>query len=190
MVRINLLPWREARRRQQQRDFLSLLAAAGLLAVLSVVGLHMYIAGMIEAQEARNQFLRDRIQQLQQAAQRIQQMDQTKDRLEGRLESIESLQASRPDIVRVLDELVRLTPGSIFLRSFEARGNALTLRGVASSNNVVSEYMRNLEGADTFQDPVLKIIETTEVNGVRASTFELTVNRRNNRSTDSAGGAS
>ena len=177
MTRINLLPWREARRVQQQRDFISMLVGAIIIAALGVVGTHVYIADHIDAQEARNQYLRDEIDRLKKIEQEIKEMDAAKDRLLGRLEVIQNLQRSRPIVVRVFDELVRLLPEDIFLTSFESRGENVTLKGTALSNNIVSNFMRELEQSPVFGVPTLRVIENQIINRVRASNFQLAVNR-------------
>ena len=73
MTRINLLPWREARRTQQQRDFMGMLVGAIIIAALGVIGTHVFIADHIDAQEARNQFLRDEIERLKRIEQEIKE---------------------------------------------------------------------------------------------------------------------
>ncbi len=177
MIRINLLPWRETRRRQQQRDFLSMVAAAALLAFLGFIAVHLEITGRIEHQEARNQFLRDEIEQLKTIAAQIKEMDKTKAQLLGRLESIQNLQSYRPSMVRMFDELARIIPAEVFLSSLKSTENTLTLAGIASSNNTVSEFMRNLANSSSFGVPNLAVIENKDVHGGRASQFELTVTR-------------
>lgn len=183
MIRINLLPWREARRKKQQRDFLNMLAAAALLAFLAVIAVHMEIAGRIEYQEARNQFLRDEIEQLKKIEAQIKEMEKTKTQLLGRLESIQNLQSNRPSMVKIFDELARITPANVFLSSLKGSGNTLVMAGTASSNNIVSEFMRNLANSRAFGVPNLTVIENKDVNGVRASQFELTVIRNQTNET-------
>lgn len=176
--RINLLPWREARRRQQQRDFMTLLAGTALLAALGVVAAHVQIGGWIEHQEARNALLRAEIQQLEQTAQKIKEMDKVKARLLGRLESIQNLQQSRPGIVLAFDELARMVPQDIYLNSLKGEGNRITLTGIARSNNVVSNFMRSLADSASFSEPTLKVIESKDINGIKTNLFELTVTRK------------
>lgn len=175
MIRINLLPWRETRRKQQQRDFLNMVVAAVLLAFLGIIAVHMEITGRIEHQEARNQFLRDEIQQLKTIAAQIKEMDKTKAQLLGRLESIQSLQRNRPSMVRIFNDLAHIIPSEVFLNSLKTTENTLTLAGIASSNNTVSEFMRNLTNSSSFGVPNLAVIENKNVNQRRASQFELAV---------------
>ena len=179
MTRINLLPWREARRKQQQRDFMSMLAGAAAVAFLGILFAHMQIAEYINYQESRNQFLRDEIERLQRIEQEIKELDKTKERLLGRLDIIQNLQRSRPGMVRVFDELVHHLPGNMHLESLDSNGKTLTLMGLAQTNNVVSDFMRKLETSEWFGEPVLKVVENKMLNETRASGFELTVKQTN-----------
>lgn len=177
MTRINLLPWRELRRKQRQRDFIILIAAAAVLAAVAVLGVNFYVARQIEHQVARNDYLRGEIAQLARAAQEIQKINEAKDRLLSRLEIIQSLQASRPVMVRIFDALAHLLPEDLYLDSFRNENGRFILRGTARSNNVVSHFMRNLNDSALFSEPALRLVENTQVNGVRVSAFELAVGR-------------
>ncbi len=187
MTRINLLPWRETRRKQQQRDFIGMVTAAVIVAAFGVLLTHMQFASLIERQETRNQYLRTEIAKLQKAAEEIKELDKAKARLLSRLEIIQDLQSSRPGMVKVFDALARRLPDDIYLGSFKSEGDQLTLAGTARSNNVLSGFMRNITNSDQFGEPVLKVIENKDTDGVRVSAFELTVNRTTPKGTQEAG---
>lgn len=179
MTRINLLPWREARRAQQQRNFLGMVAFAVIVAAAGVFAAHMYVAGLIEHQENRNQYLRDEIARLNEIEREIEEMKNSEDRLRARLDAIQKLQRGRPDMVKVLDAMVRRLPEDIYLNSFKAQGMTLTMRGNARVNNVVSDFMRELEQSELFGEPKLRIVENKTVfDDVPVSQFELVVNRK------------
>jgi type IV pilus assembly protein PilN len=102
----------------------------------------------------------------------------------GRVEVIKNLQTSRPSVVRVFDTLVRIVPENLYLTSLKSEGNQITLKGVASSNNVISDFMRSLADSPWFDEPVLQVVKTEMINDIRTSVFELSVNRT--QSQDSA----
>jgi type IV pilus assembly protein PilN len=178
MTRINLLPWREAKRAQQQRNFIGLIAVAIVVAALGVVLTHLYVAGLIENQEARNQYLRNEIAKLKKIEEEINEMQRSEERLLARLESIQRLQQSRPEPVKVLDTLVRRLPEDMYLSQLQSEGLQITLKGNARINNVVSDFMRELEQSELFGVPSLRVIERKTVfENVPASEFELVVSR-------------
>lgn len=159
MARINLLPWRAARRANRQREFygmLGLAAAAGL--VLSFL-IWFHYSQQISGQGVRNEFLRAEIQKMEGKIKEIEALDRQKGRLLARKEVIEQLQANRSQMVHLFDSLVRTIPDGVALASIKQEGEILTLEGRAQSNARVSNYMRNLEGSGWMTNPDLSIIE-------------------------------
>lgn len=177
MTRINLRPWREERRAQQQRDFGVMMLVAVMIGAAIVVGAHMYISGLIDHQEARNRFLQNEIEKLAEIEKEIQEMELAKERLLGRLEAIQNLQRSRPVMVKLFDRMVNEIPEEVYLQSFQSRDQEITLEGTARSNPLVSNFMRRLGEEELFNDPELLVIQNEAINGVRASQFELMVRR-------------
>jgi len=176
MTRINLLPWREARRVQRQRQLIGMLVAAALFGAGIVFLVYAEIAHRIEYQQERNDYLRGEIARLKKAAEEMQELQKTKSRLVERLNVIQKLQTVRPGMVRMLDELVRLVPQDIYLTGFKTANNQVTLNGIARSDDIISQFMRDLKNAaDLFGEPVLQVIETRNVNNVQARVFELVV---------------
>lgn len=172
MARINLLPWREELRKEQTRQFLTMMGlCAGLTAVI-VLGIHMMIGGQIAHQDDRNRLLQREIDQLDIALKEIKDLEETKDKLLSRMEVIQSLQQRRPQIVHLFDEFVRTVPEGIFLTEIKQAGNSLTIKGVAESNGRVSNYMRNIDASDWMATPKLTVIETDK-DTLRSSKFEL-----------------
>jgi len=175
MTRINLLPWRAAQRKRQQRDFILLLVAGALIAALTVFLFQLQINQLIANQEARNQYLQGEIARLKKAETEIKELEKAKARLLSRLEVIQNLQVSRPEMVKVLDAIPRLLPENVYLLTLKSDGSQLTLKGIASSNNAISAFMRNLAESAEFGEPVLTVVENRDVNDTRASVFELSV---------------
>ena len=176
MTRINLLPWREVRRVQRQRELISMLVAAGLVALGIVFLGYTEMANRIEYQQERNNYLRGEIARLKKAAEELQELQKTKTRLVERLTVIQKLQTSRPGMVQMLDKLVRLVPQDIYLAEFRTVENQVALKGIARSDNVISDFMRNIRGTSLFGEPALQVIETRNVNNsVQARVFDLVV---------------
>ncbi len=175
MTRINLLPWREARRTQRQRELGALLVVVALIAAGIVVLVQAEIGNRIGYQQERNNYLRGELARLKKAAEEIQSLRQTRNRLVERLNVIQKLQASRPGMVRMLDELVRLVPQDIYLTAFKTTSNQVTLNGIARSDLIIAEFMRSIRDTKLFGEPVLQVIQTKNLNNVQARVFELVV---------------
>jgi len=159
MRKINLLPWREERRREAQRNFIILLVAAAVAAALCVFLVNRYFESRISHQNERNSYLRAEIGKLDRQIARIEELDEIRARLIERKRVIEQLQANRTLMVRLFQELVETVPTGIRLLNARQVENQITISGISQSNARVSTYLRNLEAADVLHDPQLRIIE-------------------------------
>jgi type IV pilus assembly protein PilN len=175
MTRINLLPWREIRRKEQQRQFISVAAGAAVLMGVIVLYVHIYIGGLIEDQAARNKFLEEEITKVEQKIAEIKTLETKKQQLLARMNIIQRLQARRPEIVHVFDDLVRAVPSGMYLTKVSQQGNTMVVEGVAQSNARISTLMRNLDGSESFSNPRLDVIEADAKDPSHNSRFKLTV---------------
>jgi type IV pilus assembly protein PilN len=162
MARINLLPWRTELRKQRQKEFVAITLAALLSNAALLCFVHYFIGSMIDYQSQRNQYLESEIALLDKKIKEIEELEARKKRLIAKMEVIQRLQASRPEIVHLFDELARTIPEGVYLTDLTQLENNLTMNGMAQSNARVSAYMRNLESSPWMKDPLLNIIETEQ----------------------------
>lgn len=175
MAHINLLPWREALRKEKQQEFLTVAVFAALATGVLFFFVHTHMNGLIEYQEARNQFLENEIKILDKRIEEIKELEATKKALLDRMKIIEELQIARPGIVHLFDELVTTLPEGLYITSVTQNGTTLTIGGKAESNARVSAYMRNLEESPWLKSPRLDVIETKASDTQRISDFKLSV---------------
>jgi len=179
MARINLLPWRESRRSEQQKEFFTLMGLAAAVCVGVVLLTHFEINGRVDHQERRNQFVTNEIKILDDKIKEIKKLDSTRQALIERMEVIQNLQATRPGIVHLFDELVSTLPDGVHLTSLRQSENSLDIAGRAESNARVSSYMRNIEASEWIASPSLGVIETKETELARVSDFSLSAIQSN-----------
>jgi type IV pilus assembly protein PilN len=173
MARINLLPWREAERKRRQRDFAILAAGSLALTLLLGLGLHFQIEHMISGQEERNAYLQREIALLDRQIKEIQELEKTKANLLARMNVIQQLQQSRPEVVHLFDELVVTIPEGVLLNKVQQSGRNVVLEGQAQSNARVSAFMRNIEASGWIGNPRLLLIEHKDKTGTGLSHFRL-----------------
>jgi type IV pilus assembly protein PilN len=178
MPRINLLPWREAQRKQRRQEFFLSLAAAVATAALVVLVGRWQMSSAIEHQRARNQVLQDAIAQLDKQIEEILGLENQKRRLLARMEIIETLQRSRPEIVHVFDEIVKTLPEGVYLTYLKQTGDRIELRGVAQSSTRVSAFMRNIDNSQWLSEPSLKVVETKGRDATSGADFTLFAKQR------------
>jgi len=160
MPRINLLPWRDQQRRERRISFYVALGAAAGLALVVAFASYLLFGQMIDAQEARNARLHAEIRVLDKQIEEINDLEQQKQNFISRMQIIEKLQRSRPEVVHLFDQLVKVMPDGTYLTSVKQTGNALKLQGVAQSSTRVSTLMRNIADSQWLRDPELEVVET------------------------------
>ncbi len=165
MARINLLPWRDELRKEQTRQFASLLAISAVLTAAIFLLIHVNIAKMIDNQNVRNNMLTSEITKLEEQLKQIAELESTKTQLLSRMKIIQSLQQKRPQVVHVFDEIVRTLPEGIYLTMLKQTGDNFEFTGISESNGRVSAYMRNIEASEWMKNPRLKVIEAKRKDG-------------------------
>jgi len=172
MPRINLLPWRDEERKERKLKFLVSLGVAALGAlVVTGVG-YMLMDSMVSAQEARNSRLDEEIAVLDRQIEKINSLEADKARFIARMEVIEKLQRSRPEIVHIFDEIAKQLPDGVYLTGITQTGTRLKFEGVAQSSTRVSAFMRNIDGSSYLKNPELEVVETKKSEAAGA-TFVL-----------------
>lgn len=175
MARINLLPWREELRKEQQKQFITVTILSLILVGFIIVAVHLQISQMISYQQSRNDFLSREITKVEKQIKEIQNLAKEKKRLLARMQIIQQLQSNRPEIVHRFDDLVRILPDGAYLTVFKQKGSALTIEGLAQSNARVSAFMRNIENSEWFSNPVLEVIQTDKTDPEATRKFVLRV---------------
>ncbi len=188
MARINLLPWREQRRKQQQQDFLVAIGLAVALTCTVLFAIYMHIEGKKEYQKQRNQLLQTEINVLNRKIKEIKDIETKKEKLLTKIELIQKLQESRPEVVHLFDELPRITPDGIYLTKFEQKGKKLFFAGKAQSNARVSAFMRAIEHSSWMHTPKLNFIKGKGARTKALNDFTMTAIQGKKQAKAQAGG--
>jgi type IV pilus assembly protein PilN len=188
MMRINLLPWRSARRAAQRKYVATLASMVAALGLAIVVLVHGVIAGYISVQSDRNEFLKKENTRIDKEIDEIKKLKNEIAALLARKQIIERLQTDRAQAVYLLQELVQQVPDGIYLKSIKQTGLRVALNGYAQSNARVSTLMRNFSASPYLENPDLVEIKAVTLNNKRLSEFLMNVSLRQLR-TDDAGKA-
>lgn len=178
MIRINLLPYREARKLARQRRFL-VMAVSAVAAGAVIVGFgYTLFSARIAIQAQRNTFLNEEIAKLDKQIAEIETLKKERQQLLDRKKVVERLQTRRSEVVQVMDQLVRQTPEGIYFSSVKQADDLLTVDGAAQSSARISTLMRSLNDSPMFEQPVLVQIQAVQKTGKSqqwVNQFSLTV---------------
>ena len=179
MSSINLRPWREELRAERQKQFITTLAGALIVAAGLVFLWQDFVGSQIEYQNSRNAYLKTSMVDLDKKIKEIKELKTEKQRLLDRMKVIQDLQGTRPIIVRVMDELVRSLPDGLYYDSLIRNGDEISIKGLSESNNRISGLMRNFESSDWFANPNLKDVSAVQSKNSNSddalNRFDLTV---------------
>ncbi len=174
-ARINLLPHREMRRKEQQKQFfvmLGVIVGAGVAIWFSV---HGYLEGRLTHQQARNKYLEGEIVKLDKEIAEINKLKEQTAALLKRKQVVETLQSNRAEVVHLLDQLVRQLPDGMYLKSIKQQGSKVTITGFTQSQARVSTLMRNLEGSQYLRNANLVEIKAASTSGLRVNEFTMNI---------------
>ncbi len=184
MAHINLLPWRQELRKEQQRQFLTIMGLSVFLMLAIIALVHIQIAGMIDHQISRNEFLKKEIAKVEKQIKEIDALSKQKKSLLARMEVIETLQYNRPEVVHLFDELIKVMPEGVYLTELKQSGKNLVMKGVAQSNARVSALMRNIEASEWLAEPKLDIIQKKGKGDSNERTFTLRAKQKRKKVDD------
>jgi type IV pilus assembly protein PilN len=182
VIRVNLLPWREARRKALNLQFFILIGMVALLAASIVLLVHGYYAARISTQSERNRFLTQENSKLDKQIGEIKKLREEIQALLSRKQVIETLQGDRAETVYLLEQLVRQTPDGVYLKLVKQTGYKIKLEGYAQSNARVSTLMRNIQASPYLGHPDLVEIKAVNVKNRRLSEFTMYVTLKREQS--------
>jgi type IV pilus assembly protein PilN len=176
MIRINLLPHREVRRKHQQQQFFVLLGGVIVIGAAVWFVVHTYLDEELERQQGRNSYLQAEIVKLDKQIAEIQKLKDQTAALLARKRVVETLQSNRSEVVHLLDQLVRQLPDGVYLKSLKQTGGRVTIIGLTQSQARVSTLMRNLESSPQLEGPGLVEIKAVQQGGQRVNEFIMNIN--------------
>ena len=113
MAKINLLPWRDALREKRKKEFIAYCVGAALVGVLAVALAWFFYSQKLEDQEQANQLVVSTNQNLDVQLKSLEGLQEQRNAIVERMKLIQGLQGQRPVAVRLVDEMVRVTPSNM-----------------------------------------------------------------------------
>lgn len=176
MIRVNLLPHRAEKRKARQVQFIVFSVLSVVAGAVLVGFVHAAISAQISYQERRNAYLKQEIAVLDKQIEEIKKLREQTQALLARKNVVENLQSTRSDVVHLLDQLLRILPDGVYLRSVKQSGYKISMIGLAQSSARVSTLMRSIEDSPWLDSPTLIEVHATTVGTARLNEFSLNFN--------------
>ena len=177
MIRINLLPVREARRRAGRRQIALIMGAVVGLALLICVGLHVTVVATLASERTALEGAQGERAKLQTALDKISSFRKQAESIESKLAVIEKLETSRSGPVRILDEIATRLPERVWLTRLRLAGDRLELEGLSLDNEIIAAFMTGLERSDFLTGVELAETRLQTVSGVKVNAFKISCRR-------------
>lgn len=159
MARINLLPWRQEERERRNKEFMTLVVAVTLLALLAAFATWSYFNNELDEQRDANALIEQENSRLDTALTEIDSLEQRRDDIIARMQVIQDLQGKRPVPVRLWDDIAKAIPPALYLNGLKREGDLITLTGLADNPNVVSSLIRNLDSSKWMGNSAVRNIQ-------------------------------
>jgi len=179
MIRINLLPFRAARKKENIRRQISIFSLSVFLLAIALFYYNSVLANQVIELEENVNNAKIELKKLQAKVKEAKALEKKLKLLRQKRQVIEDLDASREDAVRLLDKMTEvLVPGRMWLSSFTASGSTVNLNGTAMDNKTVADFMTNLQKVEQFSDVNLVVTSRQEYKpGVIFKSFTINFNR-------------
>ena len=187
MMRINLLPHREEKRKRRQQQFGVLAGIAAVLGLLVAGAVWLYLDQQVTQQQQNVAYMKQEIDKLDKQIEEIRKIREETASLLAKKQVVEGLQSNRSEPVQLLDQLLRQLPEGVYLKAFKQTGPKVNISGYAQSNARVSTLMRNLGASPYLENPELveiKAVSSPDKSGSRVNEFNMNISIKRARADD------
>ena len=192
MIRVNLLPHREEKRKRRQQQFMVLAAIACVLGVVLAGGVYLFLDSQVSQQQANVKYMQDEIAKLDKEIEEIRKIREETASLLAKKQVVEALQSNRSEPVQLLDQLLRQLPEGVYLKAVKQQGPKVNVLGYAQSNARVSTLMRNLGASPYLENPELVEIRAVDnpdkKSGSRINEFNMNISIKRAQPVEGAAG--
>ena len=178
MIRINLLPHREEKRKRRQQQFGVLAGLAAVIGLVVAGGVWFFLDQQESQQRANVTYMKSEIDKLDKQIEEIRKIREETASLLAKKQVVEALQSNRSEPVQLLDQLLRQLPEGVYLKSIRQAGPKVNVVGYAQSNARVSTLMRNLGASPYLENPELveiKAVPAPDKSGSRVNEFNMNI---------------
>ncbi|MDX2496733.1 MAG: PilN domain-containing protein [Desulfobacterales bacterium] len=196
MIRINLLPYRAAQKKENIRRQISIFILAVIMVVVILLYYNMSLNNDIDALNTQIKNTKSMLAQVEQQAKKVDEIKKAFDRLKQKTDVIKSLETNRKIAVQLLDNMTTLVAENVsisqseasadsdskpvkrlWFTNFQENGDQINLRGIALDNKTIADFMSRLEASNLFMNVNLKTIKQQKISELNLKSFEIICTR-------------
>lgn len=196
MIRINLLPFRAARKKENIRRQVTIVLLSLFLVISVMLYFNISLKNKIEALDAKLESTKKQIALVEKQAKEVDRIKKEFDKLKKKIQVIKNLETNRKASVRLLDNMTKMVVEKtsiseldesegkdikpekrLWFTNFSAKGNNINIKGIALDNKTVADFMTRLEISGNYKSVNLKTLKQQKVNKLKLKSFEITCTR-------------
>ncbi len=180
MIRINLLPFRAARKKENVRRQISIFLLSFILIIIAVFYYNSWLSNRIDKLKARNQETREQIAKYDKINKEIAQIKKTLNNLKKKIQVIETLDNDRKNAVNLLESMTELIiKERMWFTRLDVKGNSINIGGIALDERTIADFMKTLEATGVYTNVTLKSLQRKAIKGksLNLKSFNLNMKR-------------
>ena len=179
MIRINLLPFRAARKKENIRRQVSIFFLSFFLVVIVLGYIHISLGSKISDLKAKIKTTKIEVAKYEKINKEIALLKNKLEILKKKTSVIESLEKNRFEPVRLLDTMsLKVIAKRMWFKSFKSSAKTVEIEGIALDNKTVADFMTRLQGSGLFSTVKLKTIKKTKVKDSDLKSFQISCTRK------------
>lgn len=179
MIRINLLPFRTTRKKENIRRQVSIFLLSLILAAIGMFGINMLLNNQIDDVNARINITQTELGKYEKINREIDEIKKKLDNLNKKLAIIRELETNRYEPVRLMDTLTQvIIEKRMWINLLDIKSDAVGVSGIAMDDKTVADFMLRLEGCGLFSSVSLKTLKQIEVQKTNLKSFEISCQKK------------
>jgi len=179
MIRINLLPFRSTRKKENIRRQLSIFLLSLIFSLVAVFGVNLLLSNQIDDLNSRMTTAQAELQQYEKINKDIEEMKKKLDTLNKKMAVIRELDTNRYEPVRLMDTLSQvIIEKRMWYTALDIKSDLININGIAMDDKTVADFMLRLEGSGWFSAVNLKTLKQIEVQKTTLKSFEISCQKK------------
>ena len=174
MIRINLLPFRTERKKENVRRQISLFLLSLGLVLIVLVYYNFSLSSKIGKLNKTITTTKTELNRYEEINKEIARIKQNLETLKKKMAVIDQLESDRYAPVKLLDTMTKvLITNRMWLVSLDDQEKTVTIKGIALDNKTVADFMVGLQNCGLFSEVSLKTVKHQEVQKSKLKGFQI-----------------